>query len=198
MFADKILQLLGKGTFGQVVECWDRDNGERIAVKIIRAIPKYREAARKEVEILRTIQQHDADSGCVRLLGTFDFRDHVCMCFELLSISVFDFMKNNDYEPFPLRHIRHFTIQIFRAVAFLHDLTIVHTDLKPENILLVNSECKQVPSIRRTVVGLKRRKTSQSQQLSRQLLQSEIKLIDLGSAIFDCDSHPSVISTRYF
>lgn len=39
---DKIIRLLGQGTFGKVVEAYDRDMRTKVAVKIIRAIQKYR------------------------------------------------------------------------------------------------------------------------------------------------------------
>lgn len=42
LYADKIIKLLGQGTFGKVVEAWDRDDRCTVAVKIIRAIQKYR------------------------------------------------------------------------------------------------------------------------------------------------------------
>lgn len=42
---DKIIKLLGQGTFGKVVEAWDRDAGTTVAVKVIRAIQKYRYVA---------------------------------------------------------------------------------------------------------------------------------------------------------
>ena len=64
------------------------------------------------------------------------------MVFELLSVSVFDFLKENAFKAFPQRHVQQFARQLFQSVAFLHGLTLVHTDLKPENILLVNSDWK--------------------------------------------------------
>ena len=56
---DKILRMLGQGTFGKVVECWDRTTCTRVAVKIIRAIPKYRDAAKLEIRVLNTLKEHD-------------------------------------------------------------------------------------------------------------------------------------------
>jgi S-ribosylhomocysteine lyase LuxS involved in autoinducer biosynthesis len=47
--ADKILSLMGEGTFGRVLECWDRKRKETVAIKVIRSVPKYREAAMIEV-----------------------------------------------------------------------------------------------------------------------------------------------------
>lgn len=40
---------MGEGTFGRVLECWDRKNKDYCAVKVVRAIRKYRDAAMIEV-----------------------------------------------------------------------------------------------------------------------------------------------------
>ena len=37
------------GTFGRVLECWDRKTHNRVAVKIVRNVQKYRDAAMIEV-----------------------------------------------------------------------------------------------------------------------------------------------------
>lgn len=80
---------------------------------------------------------------------------------------VYDFLKENDFAPFPRHHIQAFARQLLGSVAceymclsicltprlcdapypVLHDLHLIHTDLKPENILLVYNDCKlrQVP-----------------------------------------------------
>ena len=38
------------GTFGRVLECWDRKNKDYCAVKIVRNVKKYRDAAMIEVK----------------------------------------------------------------------------------------------------------------------------------------------------
>ena len=38
------------GTFGRVLECWDRKNRDYVAIKIIRSLQKYRDAAMIEVQ----------------------------------------------------------------------------------------------------------------------------------------------------
>ena len=52
---------MGEGTFGKVVECEDKQTNEKtiVAVKIIRAIEKYRDAAIIEMEVLESIKKHD-------------------------------------------------------------------------------------------------------------------------------------------
>ena len=62
------------------------------------------------------------------------------MVFELLAVSVFDFLKSNGFQSFPYATIQRFARQLLESVAFLHGLTLVHTDLKPENIMLVHDE----------------------------------------------------------
>lgn len=50
---------MGEGTFGQVLECWDRERKEMVAIKVVRAIKKYREAAMIEIEMLQQLGKHD-------------------------------------------------------------------------------------------------------------------------------------------
>jgi hypothetical protein len=39
------------------------------------------------------------------------------MVFELLGQSVFDFLKSNEFRPFPIHHIQQFAKQILTSVA---------------------------------------------------------------------------------
>jgi dual specificity protein kinase CLK2/3 len=78
-------------------------------------------------------------SLCVKILDWFDYHGHTCIAFEMLGLSVFDFLKENNYEPYPMDQVRHISYQLCYAVKFLHDNKLTHTDLKPENILFVNS-----------------------------------------------------------
>ena len=55
----KILKVIGEGTFGKVTQCWDRTEKKYVAIKIIKSIPKYREAAKVEIEILKDIERCD-------------------------------------------------------------------------------------------------------------------------------------------
>ena len=56
---DKSVAELGKGTFGQVFKCKDMVFGDYVAVKVIRAVPKYREASKIEIRVLETLKEHD-------------------------------------------------------------------------------------------------------------------------------------------
>lgn len=78
----------------------------------------------------------------------------------------------------------------------LHDLNLIHTDLKPENILLVHN-AYQTFTYNRTIPSSSHTNSRTAKQ-RRVLLDSEIRLIDFGSATFDDEYHSSVVSTRHY
>ena len=114
-----IQRLLGQGTFGKVVEAYDRDRDVPVAIKIIRAVPKYRDASRIELRVLSTLKSNDKfnRNRCIHLRDCFDFRNHICIVTDLLGTSVFDFLKLNGFVPFPSTHIQSFARQLFTSVA---------------------------------------------------------------------------------
>ncbi|GAA5975918.1 hypothetical protein JCM10908_005327 [Rhodotorula pacifica] len=181
-----IKKQLGQGTFGKVVQCQKIQDGKQYAVKIIRAVHKYQEAAKTEVRVLDALRKADPDNlkKCIPLLSTFDFHGHTCLVTPLLSASVFDFLKDNSYEPFPLSHVQSFAKQLLTSIKFVHDNKLIHTDLKPENILLEDNAS--------VLIAGKRART-------RKILKNtSIQLIDFGSATFDKEYHAQVVSTRHY
>jgi len=63
----RIQSKMGEGTFGQVLECWDRERKEMVAIKIVRGIKKYREASMIEVDVLQQLGKHDKNGSRVHL-----------------------------------------------------------------------------------------------------------------------------------
>lgn len=43
------------------MECYDKQTKKNVAIKIVRAIEKYRDAAKLEIEVLETLQENDPD-----------------------------------------------------------------------------------------------------------------------------------------
>lgn len=189
----RTVRLLGQGTFGKVVEAVDIHNQNRVAIKIIRAIPKYRDASKIEIRVLQKLKERDPSNvhKCIHLLHWFDHRNHICLVSELLGMCVYDFLKENEFAPFPRNHIQSFARQLLGSVAFLHDLHLIHTDLKPENILLVRND------YRLTVVSVPGKRNAPT-RTKRMLSSTDIRLIDFGSAIFEEEYHSTVVSTRHY
>lgn len=116
---DSVSRLLGQGTFGKVVEAYDKRLRTRCAIKIIRSVQKYRDASRIELRVLRTLSTNDKDNRnkCIHLRDCFDFRNHICIVTDLLGHSVFDFLKANRFVPFPSSQIQSFARQLLTSVA---------------------------------------------------------------------------------
>mmetsp|Transcript_10820 Transcript_10820/g.32467 ORF Transcript_10820/g.32467 Transcript_10820/m.32467 type:complete len:449 (-) Transcript_10820:2900-4246(-) len=184
----KILSKMGEGTFGRVLECWDRKHKSYCAIKVVRNIKKYRDAAMIELEVLKTLEANDPEGEwhCVTLKEWFDYRGHVCMVFERLGLSLYDFLRKNSYRPFAHHIVVAFGRQLLEAVAFLHDLGLIHTDLKPENILL------QSPAYQKKT-------PPPGSRLGRRIPSSDqVKVIDFGSATFEDQYHSTIVSTRHY
>ncbi|XP_034030578.1 dual specificity protein kinase CLK2b [Thalassophryne amazonica] len=184
----EIVSTLGEGTFGKVVQCLDHGRGGvQIAVKIIKNLEKYREAARLEISVLERISEKDPHNEhlCVQMLDWFNCSGHICISFELLSLSTFDFLKANNFLPYPINQVRHMAHQICHAVSFLHDNKLTHTDLKPENILFVNSDYSLVYN-------------ADKKCNEKRVNDTTVRLADFGSATFDHEHHSALVSTRHY
>ncbi|KAF9577824.1 dual specificity protein kinase kns1 [Lunasporangiospora selenospora] len=140
------------------------------------------------MRVLNALKRNDPHNlyKCLHMRHYFDFKNHICMVFDLLGQSIYDWLKDNSFCPFPPSQIQYFARQLLTSVSFLHRLGLIHTDLKPENILLANGAYQQVP--------YKKSPT----KMRRILLDPEIRLIDFGSATFQNEHHSSVVSTRHY
>ncbi|XP_067348635.1 dual specificity protein kinase CLK4-like isoform X1 [Channa argus] len=195
----EIISTLGVGAFGKVVKCIDRNKNEYVAVKIVRNTESFSEVATSEITVLEEINRLDEENrfACVRMLDWFQYRDHVCIVFELLGLSTFEVLKQNEFLPFSVEQIRQMSFQIFKAVCcesslILHQNKLTHTDLKPENILFVCSDYNLEFNNDRGMLTL-------AQKCEPKKLRClDVKVVDFGTAIFDHEHHESLVSTRHY
>jgi dual specificity tyrosine-phosphorylation-regulated kinase 2/3/4 len=141
------------------LKCWDHKNKEAVAIKILKNWKKLHKQGKIEIKILETLRDsdHENQKNIVRIKSNFTFRSHVCIGFEMLSLNLYQFIKNNDFQGFSMALTKRFSIQVLEALDYMHMFSIVHCDLKPENILLVKPN------------------------------KSQIKLIDYGSSCFELE-----------
>lgn len=102
-----------------MVQAKDKRRNKLVAVKIIRSVQKYRDASKIELRVLATLKANDEENRnrCIHLRECFDFRNHICIVMDLLGQSVFDFLKDNGFVPFPNSQILAFARQLFTSVA---------------------------------------------------------------------------------
>lgn len=166
----EILSLLGKGSFGQVCECFDHKKKEKVALKVIKNKPKFHQQASVEVKVLHSLRENDPDNckNIVRMKNYFSFRNHVCISFELISLNLYDFLRLNNFVGISENLIKNFIKQILNALEYSSSLGIVHCDLKPENVLLINPK------------------------------KADVKLIDFGSSCFINERLHTYIQSRFY
>jgi len=167
-----ISSILGKGSFGQVVKCFDKVDNQFVAIKIIKNKNPFYNQALIEIKLLELIKRKDEYDRyfIVRLYNSFEYKNHLCLVFELLSYNLYDVIRNTHFQGVSLNLIRKFGYQILRALYFLQssDVDIVHCDLKPENILLKNPK------------------------------RSAIKIIDFGSSCHSKEKMYKYIQSRFY
>ncbi|KAK2796274.1 dual specificity protein kinase yak1 [Onygenales sp. PD_10] len=138
-----ILDVLGQGTFGQVVKCQNLKTQEVVAVKVIKNRTAYFNQSMMEVSVLDLINSKldkNDDHHLLRLRDTFIHRQHLCLVFELLSVNLYELIKQNQFRGLSTTLVRVFAQQLLNGLTLLNKARLIHCDLKPENILLKNLE----------------------------------------------------------
>lgn len=166
-----ILDILGQGTFGQVVKCQNMKTHEIVAVKVVKNKPAYFNQSMMEVTILELLNKNfdpTDEHHILRLRDSFIHRNHLCLVFELLSSNLYELIKQNQFQGLSTQLVKVFMAQLLDALTVLKDARLIHCDLKPENILL------------------------------KSLQSPQIKVIDFGSACHERQTVYTYIQSRFY
>ena len=166
----EVIELLGKGSFGEAVKCYDHKNKEIVCIKIINSREEFQNQAMIEIKILTSISLNDVnnESGNVRFFHYFNFRGHICLVFELLGQNLYEIIQLNGFNGLNLPLIRYYTLDLLFSLMFLRRVKVIHCDLKPENILIVPNK------------------------------KNKVKIIDFGSSCFQYEIMYSYIQSRFY
>ncbi|KAG8740802.1 dual specificity protein kinase yak1 [Ceratobasidium sp. 414] len=145
-----ILDVLGQGTFGQVVKCQNIKTHEIVAVKVVKNKPAYFNQSMMEVtilELLNTTWDPNDEHHILRMRDQFIHKNHLCLVFELLSSNLYELIKQNQFGGLSTQLVKVFTTQLLDALTVLNEARLIHCDLKPENILLMSLQSPQIKVI---------------------------------------------------
>ncbi|XP_059441410.1 mitogen-activated protein kinase 19-like isoform X2 [Corylus avellana] len=139
----RILEVIGKGSYGVVCAAIDTHTGEKVAIKKIHDVFEHiSDSIRilREIKLLRLLRHPDIVEIKRIMLppSKREFKD-IYVVFELMESDLHQVIKAND----DLTHEHHqfFLYQMLRALKYMHTANVYHRDLKPKNIL-ANANCK--------------------------------------------------------
>lgn len=162
---------LGRGVFSTVVRAKRRGDDREAALKIVRNNETMAKAAQLEITILRKVAETDQGDKkhCIRLLDTFEYRQHIIMAFEAMDMNLREVLRKYGRNVgIHTEGVQVYAKQMGLALKHMRNNGVLHADLKPDNMLVNES---------RTV----------------------LKVCDFGSAMFDGNNEvtPYLVSRFY-
>ncbi|XP_034733308.1 MAP kinase-activated protein kinase 2-like isoform X1 [Etheostoma cragini] len=126
-------QVLGMGINGRVLEIFQKESGEKYALKMLQDCPE----SRREVEI------HWRVSPCPHIVPIIDVYENLYQSRKCLLIvmecmdggELFSHIQDRGDHAFTEREASDIMKSIGGAIHFLHSINIAHRDIKPENLL---------------------------------------------------------------
>jgi len=131
----ELLTVIGKGSFGKVLQVKKKDDGKIYAMKVLR-----KEAIIQRKQVLHTkyeknILQKIQHPFIVKLYYAFQTNDKLYMVMDFINGGELFFHLKKEGR-FSEERVKLYAAEIVLALLHLHSLDIVYRDLKPENILL--------------------------------------------------------------
>eukprot|EP00831_Metopus_contortus_P070500 TRINITY_DN6404_c0_g1_i2.p1 TRINITY_DN6404_c0_g1~~TRINITY_DN6404_c0_g1_i2.p1 ORF type:complete len:322 (+),score=37.18 TRINITY_DN6404_c0_g1_i2:570-1535(+) len=169
-----VQEYLGSAAFSKAIQCFDLKTKQTLCMKIIENNKDYFDQSIDEIKVLRytNLNGNEDEKYLIKYFGCFYYKEHLFLLTELLKDNLYEYSKfnheNENFVYFTIGRLQKITVQILTALDYLHSLHLIHCDLKPENILI------------------------------KSYSNSEVKVIDLGSACFIHDHLSSYVQSRSY
>jgi len=130
-----ILNMLGSGGYGKVVQVKKKDNGKIYAMKIIKKSTIKGEE--RFIQYERTALQN-INPFLVHLQYSFQTADSLCFVMDFIPGGNLMFHLRKSLG-FPKKVGTYVAAELLLAIEYLHSVNIIYRDLKPENVLIDGS-----------------------------------------------------------
>eukprot|EP01063_Lacrimia_lanifica_P005216 TRINITY_DN12_c0_g2_i1.p1 TRINITY_DN12_c0_g2~~TRINITY_DN12_c0_g2_i1.p1 ORF type:complete len:452 (+),score=211.16 TRINITY_DN12_c0_g2_i1:55-1410(+) len=130
------LCVVGKGSFGKVMQVRKKDTGKIYAMKCMSKDLILREGLVEHMKAEKNILGMIDHPFIVKLHYAFQTKDSLYLILDFLSGGELFYHLSQVSSVFPERQAKFYAAQIGSALGHLHSLNIIYRDLKPENCVL--------------------------------------------------------------
>eukprot|EP00035_Acanthoeca_spectabilis_P034943 m.31678 g.31678 ORF g.31678 m.31678 type:complete len:390 (-) comp6958_c0_seq1:3722-4891(-) len=132
-------KVIGNGSFGVVFEVTLLATGEKAAIKKVLQDKRFKN---RELQIMRMLKHENVVNmkWFFYSNGQKEEEIYLNLVLEYVPETVYQVARHHSRakQQFPALHTKLYVYQLFRSLAYIHNLGICHRDIKPQN-LLVNS-----------------------------------------------------------
>lgn len=110
-----------------------------LAIKLLRNNAHMKRSGKKEVKILKRLDEADVEGKCfcMKLYDSFEERNHMCLVFEAMDMNLTEVIKMYGHKVgLNIKAVRSYAFKMFKALALLKSCNVIHADIKPDNILV--------------------------------------------------------------
>jgi serine/threonine protein kinase len=178
------IKIIGQGTFGVVYKAELIKDKKKVAIKKVYQDPKY---SNREFKIVVELDH----PNCIKVHHYFFTKKEGSE--DVFLNLVMDYMPDTLYKIFRFYYKKNYAFpnalgkiysyQMFRALAYIHNVNICHRDIKPQNILIDIKDHKLVLCDFGSAKKLEKGQTSVSYICSRYYRAPELIL---GEEAYDC------------
>ncbi|GMF48674.1 unnamed protein product [Phytophthora fragariaefolia] len=140
----RMVKIVGKGTYGEVIAASDFVNGGTFAIKKLGQFlrhPKVALLALREIKLMSEIGTHPCLMGFHELQRPLDY-EHFEDLYIIQPLMETDLCRIiHSKESLSDDQVQYFLYQMLCGIHYLHSADVLHRDIKPSNIL-VNSDCR--------------------------------------------------------
>ena len=133
---------LGVGAYGCVALAYDAERNMNVAIKKLANVFSRETITRRALREVSALEHLRGGPNIVELLefdATFIEFSELYLVLPANDADLQQIISSHQH--LTETHVKYFTVQLLRAMQYMHDAHFVHRDLKPGN-LLVNADCK--------------------------------------------------------
>lgn len=131
----ELLKVIGKGSFGKVLQVRKKDTGKIYAMKVLNKQTIIARSEIKHTQAEKNILQKLVHPFLVNLNFSFQTKDKLYFIMDYINGGELFFHLQKD-KRFDEQRVRFYCAEIVCGLEYLHNSGVLYRDLKPENLLL--------------------------------------------------------------